>query len=229
MNNRTQEPLIHIENLTKTYKQIGSQDQELEILRDVNLKIPHGQRVAIIGPSGSGKTTLLSILGGIDTQTSGSVTINGQEISNQDWSLRSQTVGIVFQNFELVPSFTALENVMLPHNIVGNRGIEQSKQALQDVGLGKRIHHLPSELSGGEKQRVAVARALANKPQVLLCDEPTGNLDQETGSQVLELILSQAQETDATVVIITHDLEVAQKMDSIYRLTQGTLVKHDNE
>ena len=216
--------MIKAKNINKSYTQA---DKQLDILKDLNLEVKEGETVAIVGPSGSGKSTLLSILSGIDFADSGSLEISDTDmfsLSQSDLSeLRSELIGIVFQAFELVPSFTALENVMIPKNIKGSLGRKEAETFLKRVGLGERMYHMPSMLSGGEQQRVAIARALVSDPKIILADEPTGNLDTKTGEEILDLILSEVKKTNKTLVVITHDKKVASKMDRILELGEGKL------
>jgi putative ABC transport system ATP-binding protein len=216
--------MIIAKNIYKSYRQ---GDKKIEILKDLNLEIKEGETVAIVGPSGSGKSTLLSIMSGIDTSDSGSLSIANKDISNLNQTglsqLRASNIGIIFQGFELVPSFTAIENIMIPLNIKGQSGIKQAKDLLERVGLGERKYNLPAMLSGGEQQRVAIARALISDPKIILADEPTGNLDAKTGKDILNLILSEVKKSKKTMVIITHDKTVAEKMDRVLELNDGAL------
>ncbi len=216
--------MITAKNIYKSYKQ---GDGTLEILKGLNLEVKEGETVAIVGPSGSGKSTLLSILSGIDSADSGDLKIGDTDVFSLDQSelskLRSSLVGIVFQAFELVTSFTALENVMIPRNIKGRQGAQEAKDFLQRVGLEDRVDHMPSMLSGGEQQRVAIARALVSDPKIILADEPTGNLDRKTGEEILDLILSEIKRANKTMIIITHDKHVAEKMDRVLELGDGVL------
>lgn len=216
--------VINAQNINKSYS-LTSNKQSLAILDNLSLQVATGERVAIVGPSGSGKSTLLSILAGIDTADSGTVQIAGESLENLTDSVRADTIGIVFQNFELVPSFSALENVMLPLDINNIPSRDKAVVSLGSVGLSDRMSHIPSRLSGGEQQRVAVARALVSRPALLLCDEPTGNLDSATGESVMRLILDQVAETDSSLLVITHDMSIARKMDRILELRDGALIE----
>ncbi|MDH3648376.1 MAG: ABC transporter ATP-binding protein [Saprospiraceae bacterium] len=212
--------------LTKTYQ---SGANTLTVLSDVSFEIAEKQTVSIVGPSGSGKTTLLGLCAGLDDCSSGSVQLCGQRLENLDEdaraALRSQYVGFIFQNFQLIPTLTALENVTIPMELQGRRGIQATaRQSLNRVGLGDRTHHYPSELSGGEQQRVSLARAFSAGPKILFADEPTGNLDDETGAQVEQLLFDLNRESGTTLVIVTHDLELAGKTGRIIRLKGGQVI-----
>lgn len=202
-------------------------EKSVAILKDINLEIKKGERVAIIGPSGSGKTTLLSLMAGLDVPDRGRVVVNGIDLSAYDdramAHFRNETLGIIFQNFELVTPFTALENVLTPLDIAGFHDSSLAKSLLQSVGLAEREMALPMTLSGGEKQRVAIARALVRRPAVVLADEPTGSLDRMTGAVILDLLLREVNETRATLVVITHDPVVSEKMDRVFELRDQTL------
>jgi len=204
--------------------------QLLEVLRGVNLSIRAGERIAIVGESGAGKTTLLQVLGGLDLPTSGRVSIGGRDIaklnSTQRGLLRNRELGFIYQFHHLLPEFSALENVAMPllmrrDSISSVR--EQAADLLQRVGLGERMHHRPGELSGGERQRAAVARALITRPALVLADEPTGNLDHANGEKVFELMLELNREYSSSLVVVTHDQALAQRMDRILSLEDGVL------
>jgi putative ABC transport system ATP-binding protein len=206
--------------------------EELVILHDIALALPAGQSVAITGPSGSGKTSLMMVCAGLQRPTRGEMRFRGERLDalSEDaltlW--RQEHVGIVFQNFHLLPSSTALENVMLPLELAGRQDAESQASALLGaVGLGHRLGHLPGQLSGGEQQRVSLARALARKPALLLADEPTGNLDQATGAQVMDLLFSHAREHGTTLLLITHDEKVAARCDRIVHIRDGRIVADD--
>jgi putative ABC transport system ATP-binding protein len=206
----------------------------LHILKDVDLTIAGGEVVAVVGPSGSGKTSLLMVLSGLEQATSGAVHVAGTEISrlNEDQLavFRRNSLGILFQNFHLIPSLTALENVALTLEIA-DPGMpwpkirDRAAKALADVGLGSRMDHLPSAISGGEQQRVGLARAMVGEPRLLLADEPTGNLDQETGAQVIELMFGLARDRGAAVLLITHDPALAARADRQFRMSEGHLAE----
>jgi putative ABC transport system ATP-binding protein len=225
-----QRPILEVRDLVKELSTGGR--EKLRILKGVNMQIMKGEIVAIVGPSGSGKTTLLGQIGGLDSPTSGSVILDGQDISrlNEDKlaDVRNRTIGFVFQFFNLVPTLTALENVMLPIQFDDKSRFNPDKRArelLQIVGLGHRLTHKPKELSGGEQQRVAIARALANQPALLLGDEPTGNLDSERGIEILNLIEKLRHELGLTVVIVTHDPNVAGRCDRILTMKDGNFIE----
>lgn len=217
--------MMHVTNLTKTFHD-GSRD--IEILKGLTLSVPTGQKVAIIGPSGSGKSTLLSLISGLDRPTSGSVVIDGIDIASlaeQDLAVfRNQKVSIVFQSFELVQFFSAYENVMLPLAIRNQKDPATIDQIFHDVELTHRKHNMPSTLSGGEQQRVAIARTIAAGSEIIFADEPTGNLDAKTGAKILDLLLRTVASGGKTLVVITHDMNIAKQMDVIYRLEDGKLV-----
>jgi putative ABC transport system ATP-binding protein len=205
-------------------------DQGLIILHDINLAIQQGESLAIVGPSGSGKSTLLGLLAGLDLPSSGHVFLNGIDITqlNEDAraALRSEKLGFVFQSFQLLPTFTALENVMLPLELVSTKtASEDAESILNRVGLGKRLHHYPAQLSGGEQQRVAIARAFVAQPELLLADEPTGNLDSHTGQRIIELMFELNKERGTTLVLVTHDHALADRCDRVLSLVDGQLEK----
>ena len=203
--------MIELRGVSKTVK---SGDQPLTILHPLDLFIPSGQCVSVVGPSGSGKSTLLGLIAGLDAPTTGEILIDGIEITNLDEdamaSLRGSKIGFVFQFFHLIPSLSAFENILVPLEISGVAGARKRAEGLlEDVGLLERAHHYPSQLSGGEQQRVAIARALANNPLILLVDEPTGNLDSTNGHHVVEILLDVNRRRGTTVVLVTHDNELA--------------------
>ena len=202
---------------------------ELTILDGLTLHIDKGERTAIVGQSGSGKTTLLSILAGLDVATSGSVWLAGNELSALDEDgrarLRKQYVGFVFQTFQLLTSLTAIENVMLPAELRGDDDADKrAAECLERVGLGHRLHHYPAKLSGGEQQRVALARAFATNPEVLFADEPTGNLDTRTGRKIIDLMFELSDEFASTLVLVTHDSNLATRCDSVHELELGKII-----
>jgi putative ABC transport system ATP-binding protein len=218
-------PMLRVERLTKTYSSAGN---ALTVLRDVTFDLSAGASVAIVGPSGSGKTTLLGLCAGLDRPTSGKVHVAGQaigEMSEDERALvRNAHVGFVFQNFQLIPTLTALENVLVPVELAGDATREdEAKSLLARVGLGERAHHYPVQLSGGEQQRVALARAFMNRPKILFCDEPTGNLDGETAAAMVELIFALNREQGTTLILVTHDLDLAKRCQRIIRLKSGAV------
>lgn len=220
------ETILNIANLTKTYKSAG---RELTVLDDINFSIGAGSTNAIVGPSGSGKTTLLGLCAGLDSASSGVVELNGISFTNlsedKRAQVRNQYVGFIFQNFQLLPTLTALENVMVPLELRGERNIKaRSLDLLDKVGLADRGHHYPAQLSGGEQQRVSLARAFSNSPKILFADEPTGNLDAETSEKVVKLIFDLNREAGTTLVLVTHDLELAAKTQRIIKIKGGKLV-----
>ncbi len=218
--------VLQAENLTKTYI---SADKKLTVLNNVSFQAEQGTSLSIIGPSGSGKTTLLGLCAGLDVPTSGSISLMGFKLnamSEDDRAyVRNQYVGFVFQNFQLLSTLTALENVMVPLELRGEKNISnQAKELLSRVGLADRLHHYPSQLSGGEQQRVAIARAFIVKPRILFADEPTGNLDEENAEQVRELLFEMNREEKTTLVLVTHNLELAQRTERILQMKGGHLV-----
>lgn len=223
------ETILDINNLSKSY---GSAGKTLTVLDDVNFSIETGSSNAIVGPSGSGKTTLLGLCAGLDRSSGGSVTLNGINLNtlseDKRAQVRNQFVGFIFQNFQLLPTLTALENVMVPLELRGERNIKARAMDLLDkVGLASRSHHYPTQLSGGEQQRVSIARAFSNQPKILFADEPTGNLDAETGERVQKLLFDLNQDAGTTLVVVTHDLELAGKTGRILRIKGGKLVSDE--
>lgn len=217
--------ILHVEHLTKTYQSAG---QPLTVLDDVSFHVQKGNSVAIIGPSGSGKTTLLGLCAGLDTPSSGFISLMDVKLNALDEDdrayIRNQYVGFVFQNFQLLGTLTALENVMVPMELRGARNVrEKAMELLQRVGLGSRINHYPSQLSGGEQQRVAMARAFITDPQILFADEPTGNLDEENADHITTLLFSMNKEQGTTLVLVTHNLDLAQRTERILRMKGGRL------
>jgi len=215
-------------NLSKI---VTSPEGMLTILDQVSLQVSHGERVAIIGASGAGKSTLLGLLAGLDLPSSGKVWLEGHELTALDEdgraALRADKVGFVFQSFHLIPSLTALENVMLPLELGGHdQPAEAAMQALQNVGLGERAGHYPRQLSGGEKQRVAIARAYVIRPSVLFADEPTGNLDHQTGETVIDILFRMNREYGTTLILVSHDLALAQSCDRIIQMEAGHILSN---
>jgi len=215
--------------LYKVSKVVPSGAEMLTILHPLDLTIPDGQFIAVVGPSGSGKSTLLGLIAGLDEPTAGEIRIDGQTITtmNEDSlaELRGVKIGFVFQSFHLIPSLTALENILVPMEIAGARDArERAQQLMEDVDLVARAHHYPSQLSGGEQQRVAIARAFANDPSIMLADEPTGNLDSHNGRHVFELMVEMNRKRKATLVLVTHDHELAALADRRISLRDGRVV-----
>jgi putative ABC transport system ATP-binding protein len=213
-------------NLTKEYQ---SGTHKLTVLHDVTFSIEQGEFVAIVGPSGSGKTTLLGLLAGLDTPSRGTVHLDGADLTALDEDararLRGEKVGFVFQSFQLISTLTAIENVQVPLELRGeNHATERASDLLKRVGLADRLEHFPTQLSGGEQQRVAIARAFSNRPRILFADEPTGNLDSDTGTRIVELLESLNRESGSTIVLVTHDLTLAKRARRIIRLSDGAVV-----
>ena len=228
-NGQIPDRLVEIDSLKKEF---GPVSARISVLNRVNLIIPRGERVALLGRSGSGKSTLLNLLGGLDVPTSGTIRIGGLDLARMSVNERAQyrltTVGMIFQSFYLVPTRSALENVEMPLILAGSPRSERrtlALQALQAVAMNHRLGHSPAQLSGGERQRVAIARALINRPRLLLADEPTGNLDTVTGDEVIRLILDYVKESGATLILVTHDEELANRCASrILRMQDGSLI-----
>ena len=219
--------MLAVRNLTKEYRSGGD---ALAVLRNVSFDIAAGETVAIVGPSGSGKTTLLGLLAGLDTPTRGAVLLDGIDLGPLDEDararLRGDRVGFVFQSFQLVPTLTALENVAVPLELRGIRDSgARARDLLERVGLGSRTHHFPTQLSGGEQQRVAIARAFVNRPRVLFADEPTGNLDGATGEKIVGLLEQLNREDGTTVVLVTHDQQLARRLGRSIRLADGVVIE----
>lgn len=218
--------MISAHHLTKT---VHSHEGQLHILQDINLEIADGESIAIVGASGSGKTTLLSLLAGLDLPSSGSVSLNGQEITGLDEdgraAVRAESVGFVFQSFQLLPSLTALENVMLPAELKGDTQAQaHAEEFLSKVGLAERTSHYPRQLSGGEQQRVAIARAFASNAPILFADEPTGNLDSRTGAKVIDLLFSLNEDLGRTLVLVTHEQRLADRCARRIELDSGRMI-----
>lgn len=225
--------IIEIKDLEKTYVSKG---ESLTVLKDLSFSIEEGTRTAIVGSSGNGKSTLLNIISGIDTATSGFVKVGKYELSKMSekdlCKYRSEFIGLVFQFHYLLKDFTALENIFLPAYMAGKNkkiAMEKAESLLQEIGLYGRKNHLPSELSGGERQRVAVARSLINDPKIILADEPTGNLDPENAALISDLLYGVSEKYNKTLVIVTHDKEVAKKAQIIYRLQDKQIVQENKE
>lgn len=217
--------MMNIVNVKKSYGQASSR---VEVLKGINLKIESGETLALVGKSGSGKSTLLSLMAGLDQVDSGEIWIQEKcinKLSEKELTLfRAQNIGIVFQQFHLVSTLTALENVLLPLNILKNpNALAIATKLIDQVGLSHRSHHLPSELSGGESQRVAIARALSTSPAILFADEPSGNLDEETGVKVMDLLFEMVKQTKTTLILVTHDMDLAKKCSRMILLEHGSL------
>jgi len=222
--------ILNVNNLGKTYQSAG---RTLTVLHDVSFAVEKGSAVAIVGPSGSGKTTLLGLCAGLDRSSTGSVELNGINLGtlgeNKLAQVRNENVGFIFQNFQLLPALTALENVMVPLELRGERRNIKAiaLELLDKVGLADRSHHYPAQLSGGEQQRVALARAFSTSPAILFADEPTGNLDDDTSVKVVKLLFDLNREAGTTLVLVTHNLELAAKTQRIIRIKGGTLVSDE--
>ncbi len=218
--------MLKVERLTKTYATAAG---PLTVLREVTFEVAAGATVAVVGPSGSGKTTLLGLCAGLDEPTAGAVALNGTALGplSEDARarLRNDCVGFVFQNFQLIPTLTALENVLVPLELRGERdGAGAARELLTRVGLGDRLGHYPVQLSGGEQQRVALARAFVHRPRILFCDEPTGNLDDETARVMTDLVFGLNRERTTTLMLVTHNLELARRCSRLIRLRGGAVV-----
>ncbi|WP_033370147.1 ABC transporter ATP-binding protein [Hymenobacter norwichensis] len=218
--------VLTVENLTKSYTSGG---RTLTVLESVSFALQAQDTFAIVGPSGSGKTTLLGLCAGLDRASSGSVSLNGIVLDNlnedQRAAVRNEHVGFIFQNFQLLPTLTALENVLVPLELRGVRnGTRTAEELLERVGLAGRGHHYPTQLSGGEQQRVSLARAFVNRPKILFADEPTGNLDADTSARVVELLFELNREAGTTLVLVTHDLELAARTQRIVRIKGGAML-----
>jgi putative ABC transport system ATP-binding protein len=219
--------ILEVNQLSKTYR---SGSRQLTVLHDVSFVLEAGATCSIVGPSGSGKTTLLGLCAGLDRATSGSVILNGVALDNlsedERAEVRGRHVGFIFQSFNLMPTLTALENVMVPLELQGKTNVSRyALELLDKVGLADRQHHYPSQLSGGEQQRVSIARAFSNQPKILFADEPTGNLDEETGQYIESLIFDLNRQAGTTLVIVTHDLGLAEKTQRILRIKGGRLIE----
>lgn len=218
--------MLKIDKVSKTYTAGG---RILTVLENINFSIAAGETVSIVGPSGSGKTTLLGISAGLDRPSDGAIELSGVWLGslNEDELavLRNKYVGFIFQNFQLLPTLTALENVMVPLELRGEKGVRvRSRELLERVGLGDRLHHYPAQLSGGEQQRVSLARAFANRPRILFADEPTGNLDAETSDLVAEMLFELNEQSGTTLVLVTHNLELAERTGRIIKLAKGHII-----
>lgn len=224
------QPILQVNQLSKIYPGDSDKTPGLQVLQEISFSLDSGTSCAIVGPSGSGKTTLLGLCAGLDSPSSGEILIENfrlnQLTEDERAVVRSRLVGFVFQSFQLIPTLTAIENVMVPLELQGERGAGKiAKDLLERVGLGDRLKHYPSQLSGGEQQRVAIARAFSNSPKILFADEPTGNLDEETSEKIEKLLFDLNHEEGTTLVMVTHDMELAAKTDRIIRLKGGKLVE----
>lgn len=222
--------ILKIENLKKSYT---SGSKELTVLNDISFEIEQGSTFSIVGPSGSGKTTLLGLCAGLDKPDAGTIELCGKALHtlNEDEraQLRNKEVGFIFQNFQLLPTLSALENVSVPLELQGRKNAAKvAAELLEKVGLADRFHHYPSQLSGGEQQRVAIARAFSNEPSILFADEPTGNLDDETGEKIVRLLFDLNKQAGTTLVIVSHDLELANKTERILRLKGGKIITNES-
>ena len=218
-------PVINLSNVHLT---LGSGASEVHVLKGMDLVVQSGQSVGVVGPSGSGKSTLLMVIGGLERVDSGKVILDGNDLEamNEDElaAFRGRNIGIVFQSFHLIPNMTALENVAVPLELAGvENALAKAEQELIAVGLGERLSHYPTEMSGGEQQRVAFARALAPNPKILIADEPTGNLDDETGEQITDLLFEKQRERGMTLVLVTHDTHLAEKCQRVVRVRSGEI------
>jgi putative ABC transport system ATP-binding protein len=221
--------ILNIQNVSKTYQSAG---RTLTVLEHINISVAAGSTMSIVGPSGSGKTTLLGLAAGLDRSTTGSVELNNIKLDalNEDQraAVRNKHVGFIFQNFQLLPTLTALENVMVPLELRGEKNVKpRAVDLLQKVGLGDRGHHYPAQLSGGEQQRVSLARAFSNQPQILFADEPTGNLDAETSEKIIDLIFNLNKEAGTTLILVTHDIDLANKTGRIVKLKGGKIISDE--
>ncbi len=222
--------ILDIKNVSKKY---NSGNHSLTVLKDINFSIAKGETVAITGPSGSGKTTLLGLCAGLDQATTGSVTLNGVQLDtlteDQRAAVRNENVGFIFQNFQLLPTLTALENVMVTMELRGEKNSKAAALALLNkVGLADRATHYPVQLSGGEQQRVSLARAFSNKPALLFADEPTGNLDAETSEKIIKLLFDLNKDAGTTLVIVTHDLNLAARTNRIIKIKGGEIINNES-
>ena len=212
--------MISFNNISKSFTQ-GS--KKIDVRKDINFELDEEGLIALVGKSGSGKSTFLSLLAGLDSPDSGNIVLGEETLTSLSESeltqFRAQNIGIIFQSFNLVNNFTALENVLLPLEVLkADNAMEKAKQMLSKVGLSDRMNHFPSQLSGGECQRVAIARATVTNPKIILADEPSGNLDPETGERVMDILFKTAKDLDQTLILVTHDMELAKKCDAVYEI-----------
>ena len=224
---KNDETVLSLDKVSKTF---SSGDRYLEVLKQSSFYARAGESIAVVGPSGSGKTTLLGICAGLDTPTSGEIKLNGVSLGelseDQRSDVRNRFVGFVFQNFQLLPTLTALGNVMVPLELRGESDVEsEAKDLLKKVGLGERVDHYPVQLSGGEQQRVAIARAFINRPRILFADEPTGNLDSDTSHSIVDLLFELNRNSGTTLILVTHDRELASKTDRVLRIDNGKVME----
>jgi putative ABC transport system ATP-binding protein len=222
---------LDVQHLSKTYK---SGDRTLKVLNDISFSIAEGATCAVLGPSGSGKTTLLALCAGLERPSEGSVRLNGSDLNllseDELARFRNQHIGFIFQTFQLIPTLTALENVMVPAELRGRTAVKSlALDLLRQVGLQDRVDHYPLQLSGGEQQRVAIARAFVNRPQVLFADEPTGNLDSETSATVIKLLFELNELAGTTLLLVTHDMELAQRAQRVMRLRGGAIISDSHQ
>ncbi len=222
-------PSVPVISLQDIHLTLGEGASRVHVLRGISLNVNMGTSVGVVGPSGSGKSTLLMVMAGLERVDSGNVLLAGEDFSKLDEdglaAFRGRNIGIVFQSFHLIPNMTALENVAVPLELAGDAdAFEKAKRELQAVGLGERLTHYPAQMSGGEQQRVAMARALAPDPKILVADEPTGNLDDETGAQIAELLFTKQRERGTTLVLVTHDTGLASQCDVTLRVRAGEIV-----
>ena len=225
------QPFVEIKNIKLSFR---SKAGSINVLNDVNLNVMQGEAIALVGPSGSGKSSLLMLIGGLEQPSSGQIFISNKEISDLDQgtmtAFRRKMIGVIFQSFHLMPTMTALENVMIPLEIMGAENIsDRSHEALKKVGLSKRITHYPAELSGGEQQRVALARAIVTRPKLILADEPTGNLDKDSGDMVTEMLFDLKTESGSTMIIVTHSTNLAKKCDRQISISNGEIRHNQNK
>lgn len=221
--------ILNVRNVSKTYQSAG---RTLTVLDNINFSVSAGSTVSIVGPSGSGKTTLLGLCAGLDHASSGSVEMHGIKLEklteDERAQARNQYIGFIFQNFQLLPTLTALENVMVPLELRGEKNVKpRALDLLEKVGLADRSHHYPTQLSGGEQQRVSLARAFSNRPSILFADEPTGNLDADTSGKIVNLIFDLNKQAGTTLILVTHDLDLASKTGRIIRLKGGKVIADD--